>query len=56
MEIVYLRGIKKGDKTYYQKEGEEINEIIDSMSKKTIKVVVQGERNCRRRNGRRNKA
>ena len=43
MEIIYLKGIKNGDKTYYNEKNDKINEIIDNMSKKIIKAVVQGE-------------
>ena len=42
MGIVYLKGIKKGDRIYYQKEGNKINEVIEELSKKKIRVLVQG--------------
>lgn len=42
MGIVYLKGMQKGDRIYYQKEDNIINDEIEELSKKKIKVLVQG--------------
>ena len=42
MGIVYLKGMQKGDRIYYQKEDNKINDEIEELSKKKIRVLVQG--------------
>ena len=42
MGIVYLKGIKKGDRIFYQEENNSINDRIEDLSKKKIRVLVQG--------------
>ena len=42
MGIVYLKGIKKGDRIFYQEENNTINDRIEDLSKKKIRVLVQG--------------